>query len=240
MNKLILAVNNRDAGMLAHMMGHQQQRVVNAEAEKLVDALFENLLRIFPAAQNTVLRTAEDVAAMKRQWILAFAENGITTVEQLRAGMRAARQQGSDFWPSCGKFIGWCRENVRQDAGLPSDEDVMAEFQRYARNHFDYPTPEEYPWTHDVMYWVIRDVRCLMYQNNYTEGEVLLSIKKHMRKWERELEAGREIPKPVIQLEDKRRPPSAADILDPTGSADFRRKGDAFLARIRARQQGKN
>lgn len=240
MNKLISAVNNRDAGMLAHMMGHQQQRVVNDEAEKLVDALFENLLRIFPAAQNTVLRTAEDVAAMKRQWILAFAENGITTVEQLRAGMRMARQQGNDFWPSCGKFIGWCRESARLAAGLPSDDDVMDEFQRYARERHQYATPEAFPWAHDVMYWVVLDVRHLMHQHNYTEAEVLRSIKSHMRKWERELEAGRGIPKPVMQLADKRRPPSAADLLDPTGSAAFRQAGDAFLARIRARQQGKN
>ena len=168
MKKLISAVNNRDSGVLASMMDHQQKRVVNAEAKELVDALFENLLLIFPAAQNTVLKTADDVAAMKRQWILAFAENGIRRVDQLRAGMRMARHQESDFWPS--KFISWCCESGRVAAGLPSDEDVMAEFQRYARNHDRYSTPETYPWTHDVMYWVVLDVRRLMHKYNYTEA----------------------------------------------------------------------
>ncbi|CDG48938.1 replication protein P [Serratia symbiotica] len=233
MKKLISAVNNRDSGVLASMMDHQQKRVVNAEAKELVDALFENLLLIFPAAQNTVLKTADDVAAMKRQWILAFAENGIRHVDQLRAGMRMARHQESDFWPSCGKFISWCRESGRVAAGLPSDEDVMAEFQRYARNHDRYSTPETYPWTHDVMYWVVLDVRRLMHKYNYTEAEVSRSIKSHMRKWERELNAGRAIPKPMKQLADKRRPPAAADILDPDGIAGYEQVGKAFLAHLR-------
>ncbi|USS95526.1 replication protein P [Serratia symbiotica] len=232
MNTLISAVNNRDSGVLASIMDHQQKRVVNAKAEELVDALFENLLLIFPAVQNTVLKTADDVAAMKRQWILAFAENGIRRVDQLRAGMRMARHQESDFWPSCGKFISWCCESGRVAAGLPSDEDVMAEFKRYTRNHYRYSTPEAYPWTHDVMYWVVLDVRRLMHKHNYTEGEVSRSIKSHMGKWERELNAGRAIPEPVKQLADKRRPP-AADILDPDGLAGYERVGKAFLAHLR-------
>lgn len=241
MNKLISAVQNRDGATLAHIAsGAQREQVVNDNAVKLVDALFDNLIRLFPAARHTVLATADDVSAMKRQWILGFAEGGITTVDQVRAGVRRARLEDSDFWPSCGKFIGWCRESVRADADLPSDEQVVAEFHRYARESYRYATPEDFPWTHDVMYWVVLDVRHLMHQHNYTDAEVLRSIKSHMRKWERELEAGREIPKPVMQLADKRRPPAAADIIDPAGSAAFRQAGEALLARIRARQQGTN
>lgn len=211
---------------------------MNVNAEKLVDALFENLLRLFPAARHTVLSTPDDVVAMKRQWIMAFVENGITSVEQVRAGMRMARQQESDFWPSCGKFIGWCRDSQRTASGLPTDDDVMAEFRRYARDKHLYATPEEFPWRHCVMYWVVLDVRRLMYQHNYTEAEVLRSIRSHMRKWERDISAGMTVPEPIKQLADKRCPPAAFELLEPEAAEAARKKGAAFLARIRARVGG--
>lgn len=236
MNRLISAVQNRDAGALARIAETPvQKRVVNANAEKLVDALFDNLIRLFPAARNTILATPEDVAAMKRQWILAFVDGGITTVDQVRAGVKMARTQGNDFWPSCSKFIAWCREADRAALGLPSDDDVMAEFQRYAREHYQHSSPEEFNWSYPVMYWVVLDVRHLMHEHNYTSNEVLRSIQKHMRQWEKKIRSGESIPSPMKQIADKRRPPSAADSLDPNGTADFRQKGAAALARIRER-----
>ncbi|ECF1925515.1 DNA replication protein [Salmonella enterica subsp. enterica serovar Newport] len=236
MNRLISAVQNRDAGALARIAETPvQKRVVNANAEKLVDALFDNLIRLFPAARNTILATPEDVAAMKRQWILAFVDGGITTVDQVRAGVKMARTQGNDFWPSCSKFISWCREADRAALGLPSDDDVMTEFQCYAREHYQHSSPEEFNWSHPVMYWVVLDVRHLMHEHNYTSNEVLRSIQKHMRQWEKKIRSGESIPSPMKQIADKRRPPSAADSLDPNGTADFRQKGAAALARIRER-----
>ncbi|EDV4827175.1 DNA replication protein [Salmonella enterica] len=236
MNRLISAVQNRDAGALARIAERPaKERVVNTNAEKLVDALFDNLLRLFPAARHTALATPEDVAAMKRQWVLAFVDGGITTVDQVRTGVKMARIQGGDFWPSCSKFIKWCREADRAALGLPSDDDVMAEFHRYARERYQYATPEEFNWSHPVMYWLVLDVRRLMYERNYTSNEVLRSIQKHMREWEKKIRSGESVPFPKKQIADKRRPPSVADSIDPNGTADFRQKGAAALARIRER-----
>ncbi|MCP1065395.1 hypothetical protein M5G07_06930 [Serratia symbiotica] len=72
-----------------------------------------------------------------------------------------------------------------------------------------------------------------MHKYNYTKSEVSRSIKSHMRKWERELNAGRAIPKPMKQLADKRRPPAAADILDPDSLAGYEQVRKAFLAHLR-------
>ncbi|WP_277971778.1 replication protein P [Pantoea agglomerans] len=201
--------------------------------------IFQQLSQIFPGFRAAV-KTQDDLNTMRQQWVLAMVEGGIRTRAQIDCGLTAARRANTDFLPSCGRFVSWCREHTRFAAGLPSDDDVMNEFQRYARDRHQHDTPEAFPWTHDVMYWVVLDVRHLMHQHNYTDAEVLRSIKSHMRKWERELEAGREIPKPVMQLADKRRPPAAADIIDPAGSAAFRQAGEALLARIRARHQGGN
>ncbi|MGV8925038.1 MAG: replication protein P [Ewingella sp.] len=198
---MMMAIKNRDASALAQLVPEQQpQRVVNPDAEKLVDTMFTNLMQIFPAARQTALSTPADIAAAKRQWIMAFAESGVTTLEQVKAGMRVARQQETDFWPSCGKFIGWCKAGAAESAGLPSVDEVMDEFKQYCSGRGYYSTAEAYPWSAPIMYWIITDVRRLMLQNNYTEGEVRKSIQHQLNKWAKRLAKGEQIPAPVIQL----------------------------------------
>ncbi|MGL5389154.1 MAG: replication protein P [Serratia sp. (in: enterobacteria)] len=234
MNKLMVVVQNRDGGALASMMPKEpQRRVVNDQAEKLVDALFTNLMQIFPAARQTALSTPEDVAAAKRQWILAFAENGITSLEQVKAGMRMARQQATDFWPSCGKFIGWCREGAAAVAGLPSIDDVIAEFDRYSAQHDLHESAEAFPWSHPVMYWIVLDVRKAMHRYNHTEAETRKAAQTQLNLWAKKLAAGEPIPTPVIQIANKQRPPAPAQLLDTNG--DYQRIGSEMLARIRAK-----
>ncbi|ECC3109806.1 hypothetical protein QD98_000460 [Salmonella enterica subsp. enterica] len=76
---LYRAIQNRDGEMLARMAGdsYEGRKVVNADAEKLVDMLFENLMQVFPASTQTNLRTGDDIRVAKQQWIAAFAESGI-------------------------------------------------------------------------------------------------------------------------------------------------------------------
>lgn len=128
MNNVFAAIQNRDAGAMARMMGpdnhhDQQDNVVNMSAERLVDALFKQLKQLFPAAEQTNLKTAQQETDAKRQWIAAFAEGGIRTREQVSAGMRHARASESPFWPSPGQFIKWCKDS-KMVLGV-SIEDVM-------------------------------------------------------------------------------------------------------------------
>ena len=53
-------------------------RLVDSNAEHLVDTLFASLKVIFPASFSTVLKHPRDEATAKRQWVAAFIENGIT------------------------------------------------------------------------------------------------------------------------------------------------------------------
>ena len=143
---LYRAIQNRDSEMLSRMAGdsYDGRKVVNSDAEKLVDMLFENLMQVFPASTQTNLRTGDDIRVAKQQWIAAFAESGITSREQLSAGMQKARSSQSPFWPSPGQFISWCREG--SGALGVSVDDIMSEYWRWRKLVFRYPTSEQFPW----------------------------------------------------------------------------------------------
>lgn len=192
--ELYRAINNRDGAAMASMAGGNPEhgRVVNSDAERLVDALFMQLKQIFPAATQTNLRSDADERVAKQQWIAAFSENGIRTREQLSAGVRHARASESPFWPSPGQFIKWCREG-RCVLGITTAE-VMAEYWKWRRMVFRYPSSEQYPWPKSVFYHI-----CLELRRRGTDGQ--LSHKELEREacdildmWEKRVLEGMPIP----------------------------------------------
>jgi len=208
MSNVFAAIQNRDAGELARMMGpdnHHDQRdnVVNISAERLVDALFKQLKQLFPAAEQTNLKTMQQETDAKRQWIAAFAEGGIRTREQVSAGMRHARASESPFWPSPGQFIKWCKDSTAVLCfGIDA---VMAEFERYSREKgLHSGGPEKFPWQHPVMYWIVCDTRRQMYQRQLSEAEVEKFAAKKLDEWAKKIAAGETVPDPIKSLEAKR------------------------------------
>ena len=199
--QLMSAIQNRDGQAMARMAGsYDPQNVINIEAENLVDALFRQLKQIFPAASQTNLKTDADEKTAKRQWIAAFSENGIRTREQLSAGVRHARASASPFWPSPGQFIKWCKDS-NSVLGV-SIVDVMSEFHRYSREKsLHVGGPENFPWSHEVMYWVITDTRRAMYQRQLSEAETEKFAAKKLEEWALKVASGEKIPSPAIALE---------------------------------------
>lgn len=61
-NQIMQAVNGRDGALLSRMANGStdQQKVINPEAEGLVDSLFRQLKQIFPASTQTNLKTDAD------------------------------------------------------------------------------------------------------------------------------------------------------------------------------------
>ena len=173
--QLMTAINNRDGDAMARMAtgGKDPQKLINIEAERLVDALFRQLKQIFPASTQTNLRTAAEEKTAKRQWIAAFSENGIRTREQLSAGVRNASSSVSPFWPSPGQFIKWCKDS-RTVLGVTL-VDVMNEFHRYSREKGIHTGgAEHFPWSHPVMYWIVTDTRRAMYQRQLSEPVIAI------------------------------------------------------------------
>lgn len=224
-SQLMTAINNRDGAALSRMSGsHESEKVLSSEAEQLVDSLFRQLKQIFPAATQTNLRTEAEEKIAKRQWIAAFAENGIRTREQLSAGIRHARASSSPFWPSPGQFIKWCKDSASV-LGVNID-DVMNEFHRYSREKSLHPGgAERFPWTHEVMYWVVTDTRRAMYQRQLSEAETEKYAAKKLEEWAGKVAAGGKIPRPVEAIECK---PEPIPVNHESRNAGFHPEGRSF------------
>ncbi|EKK5269349.1 replication protein P [Cronobacter dublinensis] len=220
--QLIQAIAHRDNQTLARLASKYrpaQERnakgVVNTEAERLVDSLFRQLKQVFPASAATNLRTDTDEAVAKQQWILAFAENGITKREQLVAGMKRARASLSPFWPSPGQFIEWCREGEYKELELPTNDELIAMVHAYCAHRGFYDSPEAYPWKHPSHYWLVTSLYSKMISYYLTAHELRLQAAKELAKMTHRIKSGEDIPGPRILLKNhKVKPISREDALN--------------------------
>lgn len=201
-NDIYRAVANRDGSALSRMSGpyHEPAKVVNSEAERLVDSLFRQLKQIFPAAGNTNLRTEADEDTAKKQWIAAFAEGGIRTRDQLSAGMQYARSSESPFWPSPGQFVSWCRLGAQKQAGLPSCEELVTMFYDYCKRRGYYDSPEAYPWEQHAHYWMVTALYSGMRANNWSDGELRRKAAGELALMAAKIFRGERIPEPKVML----------------------------------------
>lgn len=119
---------------------------VNA-LEALVNIVFDKL----PASCPSIKTWSEsDIATAKTQWVMGFAENGISRPEQVQAGMQALRAKTDDFVPSVGKFISWCRGNEYQAYGLPEPSEVLDRLEAFKDRDFK---PMQY--RSNAEYWLL-------------------------------------------------------------------------------------
>lgn len=227
--ELYRAINNRDGAAMASIAGGNPEhgRVVNSDAERLVDALFMQLKQIFPAATQTNLRFDADERVAKQQWIAAFSENGIRTRKQLSAGMQKARSSQSPFWPSPGQFISWCREG--SGALGVSVDDIMGEYWRWRKLVFRYPTSEQFPWRdkNPLYYHVCLELRRRGTEGQLSEKELIRAAGDILHDWEKRALAGKPIPpvRRALSAPSRDRGPTPAELL----MAKYKQRKDAGL-----------
>ncbi|HFV9241298.1 TPA: replication protein P [Enterobacter bugandensis] len=215
MKNLAESIRNFDreqARRVAHNMPEQYtEREQTQQVAQIINGLFVQLAAAFPA--SLVNRSQEDVNEIRRQWVLAFKENGITTLEQVEAGMRMVRRQDRPFLPSPGQFIKWCREG-RSVLGITT-ADVMAEYWQWRKLVFRYPSSEQYPWPKPVFYHI-----CIELRRRGTDGQ--LSHKELEREasdildvWEKRVLACKPIPpvRRAIAAPSKASGPTPAEML---------------------------
>lgn len=207
---LVTAIANRDAGALARMaQSSTPQKVVNPQAEQLVDVLFRNLKQIFPAAVNTTFKNPSDELDAKRQWIAAFAENGITTREQLQNGMRYARASDNPFWPAVGQFIKWCKQEDHTALGLPTEDELYDMFKKYCSVR----GWQKFNWKSNACYWMVTKIYSEMRSRNLSDAEVRKLCTSELKVMANKIKSGEKIPIPVQMLEEKRIPSDEDQVI---------------------------
>ena len=202
MKNLAESIRNFDweqARRVTHGMPEQySEREHTQQVAQIINGLFVQLAAAFPA--SLVNRSQEDVNEIRRQWVLAFKENGITTVEQINAGMRVARKQEKPFMPSPGQFVAWCRTEQAIAAGLPDVGQLVEMVYRYCRTRGQYPDAESYPWDSNAHYWMVTGLYTDMRANSLSDSELRRKASDELSRMVRRLNAGEVIPEPVKRI----------------------------------------
>ena len=120
---------------------------VSPQAEKFIDTLFDQLCASCPQLLNL---TPERLQVVKRQWILGFAENGITKITQVKRGMAEMRAKPNGYLPSVGEFIQACKIQDYHELGLPMLDELESRLKKYFgyakfdAHKFEYRSAAEY------------------------------------------------------------------------------------------------
>lgn len=177
---------------IAHNMPEASaERPQVEQTAEIFNSLFSALCAAFPAAMAT-FREQSEFNELRRQWVMAFQENGISTMAQVAAGMRIARRQEKPFLPSPGQFVAWCKEG-RCLLGFSVD-DVMTEYWKWRRLVFRYPTSEQYPWPAPVLYHICIELRRQSTDRQMTEKEMRQAASSVLAGWEQRVAEGKPIP----------------------------------------------
>ncbi|MER1588292.1 replication protein P [Enterobacter hormaechei] len=194
MKNLAESIRNFDreqARRVAHNLPEQYtEREQTQQVAQIINGLFVQLAAAFPA--SLVNRSQEEVNEIRRQWVLAFKENGITSMEQVEAGMRMVRRQERPFLPSPGQFIKWCREG-RSVLGITT-ADVMAEYWKWRKLVFRYPSSEQYPWPKPVFYHICIELRRRGTDGQLCQKELEREAGEILAMWENRVLDGKPIP----------------------------------------------
>lgn len=111
---------------------------------------FIELQAIFPAWRHA-LPTTDHLKAAKRQWFKAMQEGGISTAQQIAIGLKRARAEGGEFWPSPSTFVVWCKPTA-EELGLPDQRKAFKEAIDNAGRI------EHRQWTHAAVYHAANQV----------------------------------------------------------------------------------
>lgn len=92
--------------------------ITDDNAIDIVNQLFEKLTVIMPAFKQSWPNEG-DFKLAKKEWMLAFRDANINSLEQLKNGINKFRKLPKAFVPSPGEFIAMCRQTP-EEMGAPS------------------------------------------------------------------------------------------------------------------------
>ena len=160
------------------------------QVAQIINGVFSQLLATFPASLAN--RDQNELNEISRQWVMAFRENGITTMEQVNAGMRVARRQERPFLPSPGQFVAWCKQSGGA-LGITVDQ-VITEYWDWRNRSFEFTSSEHFPWSQPVMYHICVELRHRSTERQLTHGELAREAGDLLDMWERRVTEGKPVP----------------------------------------------
>lgn len=199
MKSLVTAIQQRDSTTLQAMATHappQQKQAVKQQVAQVFNELFRQLKATFPAAIAN-FKEQSDLDEFKRQWTIAFIENGIRTLEQINIGMKIARQQTNPFLPSPGQFVQWCKQGDYTALGLPTDDDLFDMFKEYCSVR----GWRRFNWQSNACYWMVTKIYSEMRSRNLSDSEVRKLCASELNTMAKRIKSGEKIPDPILQLE---------------------------------------
>ncbi|HDR2791797.1 MULTISPECIES: replication protein P [Enterobacter] len=223
LSEQMINLDRKNFGRVAN--GLPELKAAQAEqTAEIFNTLFSALRAAFPASLHSFNDQAE-FNELRRQWALAFRENGVTTMEQVNAGLRVARRQERPFLPSPGQFVAWCREG-RCALGI-TVSDVMTEYWKWQKLVFRYPSSEQYPWAKPVLYHICIELRHRSTEGQLSRQELEREAIDVLDKWERRVISGKPVPpiRRAIAAPSKASGPTPAEML----MAKYKQRKDSGL-----------
>ncbi|MFX4311315.1 phage replication protein [Enterobacter sp. 63] len=223
LSEQMINLDRKNFGRVAN--GLPELKAAQAEqTAEIFNTLFSALRAAFPASLHSFNDQAE-FNELRRQWALAFHENGVTTMEQVNAGLRVARRQERPFLPSPGQFVAWCREG-RCALGITLS-DVMTEYWKWQKLVFRYPSSEQYPWAKPVLYHICIELRHRSTEGQLSRQELEREAIDVLDKWERRVISGKPVPpiRRAIAAPSKASGPTPAEML----MAKYKQRKDSGL-----------
>ncbi|HEC4988736.1 TPA: DNA replication protein [Yersinia enterocolitica] len=214
MRNVVTAIQNRDGQSLQQMYAADKpKQQVPEQAAQIFNELFRQLKAAFPALMTSI-KDQSDLNELRRQWVLAFIENGITSIDQVNAGMKIARQQATPFLPSPGQFIAWCKQGATRAAGLPDADELYDMVMDYAKRRDMFSSAEAFPWPSNPAYWMVTKLYSQQRVQGLSEQDLRKRCGKELADMSKRIEASEPIPVPVVQIPKLHIPVSNEKALD--------------------------
>ncbi|EKN4738022.1 DNA replication protein [Yersinia enterocolitica] len=214
MRNVVTAIQNRDGQSLQQMYAAEKpKQQVPEQAAQIFNELFRQLKAAFPALMTSI-KDQSDLNELRRQWVLAFIENGITSIDQVNAGMKIARQQATPFLPSPGQFIAWCKQGATRAAGLPDADELYDMVMDYAKRRDMFSSAEAFPWPSNPAYWMVTKLYSQQRVQGLSEQDLRKRCCKELADMSKRIESGEPIPAPVVQIPKLHIPVSNEKALD--------------------------
>lgn len=186
-----------NTGIVKYQQSKEKSSMIDDVAD-VFNAFCEQLIIVFPAS-SIVLKDENSKKTFKQQWLQAFKENGITKLEYLRAGLKVARGKNTNFLPSTGIFIAWCRQGMAEQVGLPTPSELIKMLMDFSAQN-GIVEAEDYPFPNNACYWLVTNLICEMRERNLSKKELLEQARIDLSEMAKKIIDGQEIPKPVRRI----------------------------------------